>query len=95
MRAIGATNSALLLTFWVEGQALGGLGWLIGLALGYPTGYLLTKQLSQVLFSLTFVLSPSTVLASLLFCLCLATVSSLGPALGAAQVSASAALRYE
>jgi putative ABC transport system permease protein len=95
MRAIGATNSALLLTFWVEGLVLGGLGWLIGLALGYPIGYLLTRQLGQVLYSLNFVMSPLTVLASLFFCLCLATVSSLGPALGAAQVSASAALRYE
>ena len=95
MRAMGATNSALLLAFLAEGLAFGGLGWVLGLALGYPTGYLLTRQLGQVLFSLNFVMSPLTVLVSLFFCLGLAALSSLGPALSAAQTSASAALRYE
>ena len=95
MRAMGATHSALLLAFLAEGLALGGTGWVIGLVLGYPTGYLFTRQLGQVLFSLPFVMSPLAVLASFFFCLGLATLSSLGPAFGAAQVSASTALRYE
>jgi len=95
MRAVGATDAALVLIFLAEGAALGGLGWLLGLALGYPAGRLFTEQLGRVLFALGFMLSPGVVLASLLFTVGLSIVSSLGPALGAAQLRADAALRYE
>ena len=95
MRAIGATDAALILAFLTEGLALGGLGWLLGLALGYPFGHLFTAQLSRVLFSLGFVLTPEAILMSFAFTLGLAILSSLGPALAAAHTSASTALRYE
>jgi len=95
MRAVGATNAALILSFLTEGLALGSLGWLIGLAIGYPAGQLFTAQLSRVLFTLPFVLSTRAILASIAFTLGLAVISSLGPALGAAHTPASAGLRYE
>ncbi|MBM3190002.1 MAG: FtsX-like permease family protein, partial [Chloroflexi bacterium] len=88
-------DAALVLIFLAEGAALGGLGWLLGLALGYPAGRLFTEQLGRVLFALGFMLSPGVVVASLLFTVGLSIVSSLGPALGAAQLRADAALRYE
>lgn len=95
MRAIGATDAALLFSFLTEGLALGGLGWLFGLALGYPIGRLFTAQLSRVLFTLPFVLSARAVLASAVFALGLAALSSLGPACSAARMPAVAGLRYE
>jgi len=95
MRAIGATDAALILSFLTEGLALGSLGWLVGLALGYPVARLFTAQLSRVLFTLPLVLSARTVLGSMAFTVGLAAVSSLGPALGAAHTPASAGLRYE
>ena len=95
MRAIGATNAALVLTFVMEALALGGLGWFLGLVIGYPCGRLLTRQLGQVLFSLEFVFSPQAVLGSLAFTLTLAVVSSIAPALAAAHTRAATALRYE
>ena len=95
MRAIGASDAALVLTFVTEGLSMGVLGWVAGLLFGYPLGSLFTAQLSRVLFSLEFLLSPSAVAFSFLFTLSLTTLSSIGPALGAAHTSASVALRYE
>ena len=95
LRALGATNADLALSFMVEGMALGAVGWFIGLALGYPWGRLFTRQLGRVLFSLDFVFSLKVVTASLFFTLGLAALASLGPALGAAHARAGAGLRYE
>jgi putative ABC transport system permease protein len=95
MRAVGATDAALVLSFLTEGLVLGALGWLLGFFIGYPSGRLFTGQLSRVLFALRFVLSARAVLASAAFTLGLAIASSLVPALGAAHTSSSAALHYE
>ena len=95
LRAMGATNMALVLAFLAEGMALGGVGWGFGLLLGIPAARLFTEQMSQVLFTLDSVYSPLTLLGSLAFTLALAIFSSLGPALAAAQTPTSVALRYE
>ncbi len=95
MRAMGATDAALLVSFLAEGIVLGLLGWGLGLAIGYPSGRIFTAQLSRVLFSLDYVVSLSAVLVSVAFALGLAILASLAPALGAAHTQASAALRYE
>jgi putative ABC transport system permease protein len=95
LRAMGATDSALVLTFVAEGGALGAMGWIIGVLIGLPAARLFTIQMSRVLFTLDLVSSPAAILASLMFTLGLAIVSSLGPALAAAQTPTSAALRYE
>lgn len=95
MRAIGATDAALVLAFVMEALALGGAGWFLGLVIGYPSGRLLTRQLGRVLFSLPFVFSPQAALGSLAFTFTLALVSSIAPALGAAHTRAAASLRYE
>jgi putative ABC transport system permease protein len=95
LRVVGATDAALLLAFLTEGVALGLVGWLLGLGLGYPAGRLFTAQMSRVLFDLTFRFSVRSVLWSLAFTLVLAAASSLGPALAAAHTRADDALRYE
>jgi ABC-type lipoprotein release transport system permease subunit len=48
-----------------------------------------------VLFPLDFLFQASMVGFALLFTLALTTVASLGPALGAARLKVSQALRYE
>ena len=95
MRSMGGTNMGLTIVFVVEGLGLGTLGWLIGMALGWPAAQILVRQMSRVLFSLEFRLSPRAVLLSALFTFGLASVSSLGPALGVSHTPVSAALRYE
>jgi len=95
LRAMGATNAALVLTFLAEGVAIGGVGWALGLLLGIPAARLFIAQMSRVLFTLDLVSSPATLLGSMFFTLALAILSSLGPALAAAQTPTSAALRYE
>lgn len=95
LRAIGATNAHLTETFLIEGLALGALGWLIALGMGWATGRAFVAVLSRALFPMAFVFPPTLVLVSLGFALGLATVGSLGPALGAARLPAQEALRYE
>ena len=95
LRAIGGTNQALTLSFLSEAVTLGAIGWLLGAFLGYPTGYLFTRQLGNVLFSLDYVLTGGIWIWSLLFTLCLALAASLGPALASARISAGINLRYE
>lgn len=95
LRAIGASNRSLLQVFIGEGAAMGALGWLLGLAVGYPLGRLFTHLMESVLFRIDFVFSPALVGASLLFTLVLTAVASFGPALAAASMPAQQALRYE
>jgi len=95
LRAMGATNEALELSFLAEGLALGGVGWALGVLVGIPAARLFIAQMSRVLFTLDLVLRPPIILASLVFTLALAILSSLGPALAAARTPTSAALRYE
>ncbi len=95
LRAIGATNGPLLVAFIGEGAAMGGVGWLLGVALGYPLGRLFTSLMQSVLFRIDFYFSPGLVAASLLFTLALAAAASVGPALAAARMPAQQALRYE
>ena len=95
LRSIGARNGPLLAIFVGEGVAMGGIGWLAGLALGYPLGRLFTYLMQQVLFRIDFVFSPGLLGASLFFALALSAAASLGPALAAAHMPAQQALRYE
>ena len=95
LRAIGASNRALLVAFLGEGLAMGAVSWLVGLAVGYPLGRLFTYLMQGVLFQIDFVFSPGLLGASLLFTLLLTSAASLGPALAAARLPAQQALRYE
>jgi len=95
IRALGGDDGAILLVFLVEGLLLGSAGWLLGVALGYPTARLFTAQLSRVLFVLDFRLPLAALAMSLAFTLGLTTLAILGPALGAAHTSAAMGLRYE
>ncbi|MGQ9684394.1 MAG: ABC transporter permease [Anaerolineae bacterium] len=95
LRAIGAQRRALLSIFVGEGLIMGALGWMAGLACGYPLGLFFTHLMESVLFQIDYRFSPWLLLATLLFTLTLAAIASLGPALAAAQMPAQQALRYE
>jgi putative ABC transport system permease protein len=95
MRAIGGRNSHLVQVFLTEALALGGLGFLLGLALGWPMARLLVWLMEQVLFPLDFVFPVELAISALGFTLLLTMLASIGPALGAARLKVSQALRYE
>jgi putative ABC transport system permease protein len=95
LRAIGGTNQALAFSFLSEAVVLAVFGWMLGILLGYPAGFLFTRQLSSVLFTLDYVVTAGIWSASLAFTLCLALAASLGPALASARISAGVNLRYE
>jgi ABC-type lipoprotein release transport system permease subunit len=81
--------------FLTEGLALGVGGWLLGVIIGYPAGQWLLGLMKSVLFQIDYLFSPAMILTSLLFALGLATLASLAPALGAAQMRVTEVLRYE
>lgn len=95
LRAIGASDANVLQTFLTEGLAFGLGGWLIGLALGYPLGWLIARVMESVLFHLNYIFTAQMALTSLLFALALTTLASLIPALAAARMRVKDALRYE
>jgi putative ABC transport system permease protein len=95
MRALGGRNSHLIQVFLTEALAMGGLGFILGLALGLPLAYLLVWLMAQVLFPLDFVFPVAMVGSAMLFTLFLTIIASIGPALGAARMKVSQALRYE
>jgi putative ABC transport system permease protein len=95
IRALGGTDQAIVLAFLAEGGSLGLIGWALGALAGYPAGYLFTQQLGRVLFALDYAVRPGALAMSLLFTLCLAVGASLAPAIAAAHLPTSAAIRYE
>jgi putative ABC transport system permease protein len=95
MRSLGGRNSHLIQVFMTEALMMGGAGFILGIALGYPLALLLVWLMSTVLFPLDFVFPLSMVLNALVFTILLTMVASVGPALGAARLKVSHALRYE
>lgn len=95
MRSLGARNWHLIQAFLTEALLLGGGGFLLGVALGYPLAVGLVWLLSTVLFPLDFRFPLPMVASAFLFTLLLTAVASIGPALGAARLKVSQALRYE
>ncbi|MCB0105708.1 MAG: FtsX-like permease family protein, partial [Caldilineaceae bacterium] len=63
MRAIGATDDAVLRIVLVEGVLIGVLSWLVGAAIAYPAGYAMSNAVGLALFQspLTYVFSGNGV----------------------------------
>jgi putative ABC transport system permease protein len=95
MRALGGRNGHLIQVFLTEALAMGGAGFLFGVLLGWPLARLLVWLMEQVLFPLDFTFPVDVVASTFLFTLALTMVASIGPALGAARLKVSQALRYE
>ncbi len=95
MRAVGGQNGHLVQVFLTEALAMGGMGFVIGLAVGLPMARLLVWLMEQVLFPLDFIFPAQMVVMALVFTILLTMLASIGPALGAARLKVSQALRYE
>jgi putative ABC transport system permease protein len=95
MRSLGGLNRHLVQVFISEALIMGAAGFLLGVLLGYPLARLLVWLMSNVLFPLDFIFPLQMVFAAFLFTLFLTAVASIGPALGAARLKVSYALRYE
>jgi putative ABC transport system permease protein len=95
LRSLGALRGHLVRFFLVEGLALGGLGFLVGVPAGWALARLLVGIISAALITLQFVVPPMDVALSLIFSLLLSTVAGLIPALVAARLRVSEVLRYE
>ena len=95
MRALGARNGHMVQAFFTEALALGAAGFALGLLLGWPLARMLVALMSAVLFPLEFIFPIEVAGSAFFFTLALTAVASLGPALGAARLRVSSALRYE
>ncbi len=95
MRSLGGRDLHLMQVFMTEALALGGAGFVLGLALGWPMARGLVAIMESVLFPLEFVFPVHMVGLAFMFTLVLTMGASVGPALGAARLKVSEALRYE
>jgi putative ABC transport system permease protein len=97
MRAIGATNGAVMQLVVVEGLLTGLLSWLVGAIVSVPVGIVLAQILGQGLFDtpFAFVLDGNSLLVWLAIVALLSVVSSALPAWNAARLTVREALAYE
>ncbi len=97
MRAIGASDGAVLRIVVVEGVMIGMISWLIGAALAFPIGAGLSTAVGQVLFStpLPYVFSVSGVVTWFVIVAILAGVASFLPAWNASRLTVREVLAYE
>lgn len=97
MRAIGASDGAVQSIVIVEGVIIGLISWLIGAALAFPMGALLSSAVGQALFSrsLPYTFSSGGVIAWFVIVAVLAGFASFLPAWNASRLTVREVLAYE
>ncbi len=97
MRAIGATDNAVLRIVLVEGMLIGMLSWLVGAALAFPAGYAMSNAVGIALFQtpLNYIFSGNGVSQWLVIVIFLATIASYLPARNASRLTVREVLAYE
>ena len=97
MRAIGASNSAVMRIVIVEGIVIGLISWFFGVILAYPLGWLLSEIMGRGFLRspITHVYSVSGAIGWLLVVVILATVASSLPARGSTHIPVRDVLAYE
>jgi putative ABC transport system permease protein len=96
MRAIGASNRAVLQIVMVEGMLVGGLSWCVGVLVALPISKLLSGAVGIALQTpLSHVFSMLGVLLWLGIVVVLAALASFLPAWSAARVTVRDVLAYE
>lgn len=97
LRAIGATDRALVKLVLVEGLLIGGISWVIAAALAFPISKLLSDAISLALFGYasTLTVKPTGFLIWLGAVLILSTLACLLPARNAARLTIREVLAYE
>ncbi len=97
MRAIGASDGAVLQVVMIEGIVLGVLSWLMGAALSLPISRLFSDQVGVQLFGfpLDYSFSTQGAVIWLIISVSLAAVSSFLPAWNASRITVRDVLAYE
>lgn len=97
LRAIGASNGAVMRLFLSEGLVVGLISWALAVPLAIPLSHLLCTQLGLVLIQtpLRFAFSVSGVIVSLCFILVVAAGATFAPARNATRLSVREILTYE
>jgi putative ABC transport system permease protein len=93
-KAIGATDSDVVREFLIEAAAIGALGGLAGIALGALTVVIVDARSAAGGNLELFALSPRVALGSFGFAVALSVVAGFVPALGAARIPPTEALRH-
>jgi putative ABC transport system permease protein len=97
MRAIGASNGAVLRIVLVEGMLIGTLSWLLGAIFALPVSKLLSDAVGFAFFQtpLSYTFSFAGALIWLALVLIIAALASALPARGAARLTVRDVLAYE
>ncbi len=97
MRAIGASDGAVLRIVVVEGVIIGLISWVIGASLAYPVGLALSTAVGNVLFStdLPYLFSFTGVATWFAIVAALAGIASFLPAWNASRLTVREVLSYE
>jgi putative ABC transport system permease protein len=97
MRAIGASNGAVMQVVMAEGVVIGLMSWLAGTLLALPVGKVLSNAVGMTTINtpLTYTVPPMAVLLWLGLVVLVSVLASYVPAQSAAQLSVREVLAYE
>jgi putative ABC transport system permease protein len=97
MRAIGASNGAVLQIILSEGIFIGLISWFVGLLLALPVGRVISQALGQAIFrtELSYTFSVPGAALWLVLVIILASLASFLPAWNASRLTVREVLAYE
>jgi len=97
MRAVGASDGAVLRIVLVEGILIGGLSWLVSALFSFPLGKLLTNAVGMAFFAtrLSYRFSMTGVVIWLALVVILSALASFLPARSASRLTVREVLAYE
>ena len=97
MRAIGASDGAILRMVMVEGMLIGLISWFVAVCIAFPLSKILSDQVGIQLFQspLSFAFSFTGVTIWFLLAVTLAAIASFLPARGASRLTVREVLAYE
>jgi putative ABC transport system permease protein len=95
LRSLGASGWRIGFVFWLEGLCLSLMAWVLGLLIGPVGGAAILQKVGEFAQRFDLVLSPVTILMTLLFVFALSLISSFGPALLASHLRLREILQYE
>jgi putative ABC transport system permease protein len=97
IRAIGASDRAVINMVMVEGVLIGLMSWVLGTLLSFPISSLMSNAMNLALFGATaeFTFTPTGVILWLVIVLVLSVLASVVPARNAANLTIREVLAYE
>ena len=97
MRAIGATDGAVMRMVIIEGALIGLISWVLAVLLSFPITYLLATIVSLAIFNtpIAIIFTPIGYIIWVAVVLVLSAVSSVLPARNAARLTIREVLAYE